>query len=334
MTLHLIYFTQFGKELGENLAKKLESKHMVKLFQGYGETKIKLRDFCELSFREAEGIIFISATGIAVRGIAPFVVDKVSDPAVLVMDDCGKFVISLLSGHLGQANPLTLEISELLQNTPVITTATDNRELFAVDSYAKKEGFTLCHSDKIKDVSSALLRGETISIYSDFPILGLGKQMKEVSEKLDADIIFSYEEQDGMTLIPQDYYIGFGCRKGVDPSKAISFIEDMLKKENISRNRIRKICSIDVKKEEEAVHALRRHFNTELAFFTAETLSKLRGDFSSSSFVLGTVGVDNVCERSVIAGGAEELLIKKVGKEGMTFALGRNKVVVDLREGV
>ena len=89
-------------------------------------------------FETDDAIIFVGACGIAVRSIAPYVASKKSDPAVLVIDECGKFVISLLSGHLGGANELTLEVAELLGAVPVVTTATDLHHRFAVDVFAKR----------------------------------------------------------------------------------------------------------------------------------------------------------------------------------------------------
>lgn len=89
-------------------------------------------------FQKDDGMIFVGACGIAVRSIAPQVASKKSDPAVLVVDECGQFVISLLSGHLGGANALTLETAEILEAQPIVTTATDLHKRFAVDVFAKK----------------------------------------------------------------------------------------------------------------------------------------------------------------------------------------------------
>lgn len=87
-------------------------------------------------FGEYDGIIFICACGIAVRMIAPHVVSKLSDPAVVVIDESGKFAISLLSGHIGKANALTEKVAEIIGAEPVITTATDVGGKFSPDSFA------------------------------------------------------------------------------------------------------------------------------------------------------------------------------------------------------
>lgn len=117
-----------------------------------------------------DAIIFVGATGIAVRAIAPFIHGKAVDPAVLVIDEAGRYVISLLSGHLGGANALARTAASLIEAEPVITTATDAESAFAVDTFAKENGFLLTDLRKAKEVSAKVLRGERLRIYTDIPM--------------------------------------------------------------------------------------------------------------------------------------------------------------------
>lgn len=119
---------------------------------------------------ETDAIIFVGATGIAVRAIAPFIHGKAVDPAVLVIDEAGRYVISLLSGHLGGANALARTAASLIEAEPIITTATDAESAFAVDTFAKENGFLLTDLRKAKEVSAKVLRGEKLRIYSDIPM--------------------------------------------------------------------------------------------------------------------------------------------------------------------
>ena len=98
---------------------------------------------------------------------------KAYDPAVIVIDEQGKFVIPLLSGHLGGANKIAEILAQGLQAVPVLTTATDGRQVFAVDTWAKAHSCAVLEPHYIKYVSGALLRGETVGVRSDFPIEGL-----------------------------------------------------------------------------------------------------------------------------------------------------------------
>ncbi len=134
-----------------------------------GVHKESTKEWAGKQFESADGIIFIGATGIAVRSIAPYVASKKTDPAVLVTDECGKFVISLLSGHLGGANELALQAAEALHAVPIVTTATDLEGKFAVDVFAKKNNCHIFRMKEAKEVSAALLAGEKVGFYSEFP---------------------------------------------------------------------------------------------------------------------------------------------------------------------
>ena len=153
MRLSLICFTGAGAKLGARLLKELKlSGHecrgyvLEKFLNPFHETngleplKSSLQEWTGNQFETREGLIFIGAAGIAVRAIAPWVKDKRTDPAVVVIDDSGRFSISLLSGHLGGANGLAEETAKLTGGIPVITTATDIHGRFAVDNFAKEQG--------------------------------------------------------------------------------------------------------------------------------------------------------------------------------------------------
>lgn len=123
-------------------------------------------------FFRSDALIFVGATGITVRSIAPFLENKTRDPAVVTVDEQGKFVISLLSGHMGGANALCSRIADGLKAVPVITTATDLNRKFAVDVFAKKNGLWISDMKLAKRISAALLDGELVGFSSDFPVEG------------------------------------------------------------------------------------------------------------------------------------------------------------------
>lgn len=154
------------------------------------------------SDRSYDAIIFVGATGIAVRAIAPFIHGKSVDPAVLVIDEAGRYVISLLSGHLGGANALARTAAALIEAEPIITTATDAESAFAVDTFAKENGFLLMDLRKAKAVSAKVLRGEKLRIYSDIPMERLVQRPARHEAELvpaqdidRADIIISYRSR-------------------------------------------------------------------------------------------------------------------------------------------
>lgn len=122
-------------------------------------------------FEEKRGIVFVGAAGIAVRAIAPFVRDKMTDPAVVAVDEAGHYCIPLLSGHMGGANELASRIAQWLHGTAVITTATDVNGVFAVDVFASAHGLAITDREEARRISAQLLEGREIGFFSDTDIV-------------------------------------------------------------------------------------------------------------------------------------------------------------------
>ena len=123
-------------------------------------------------FDSEDALIYVGAAGIAVRAIAPHVKDKTTDPAVVVIDERALHVIPILSGHLGGANDLARQIAAITDSDCVITTATDVNGVFAVDEWSRKQNCTLLEKEKIMHISSSLLAGKRIRVYSQWPVKG------------------------------------------------------------------------------------------------------------------------------------------------------------------
>lgn len=121
-------------------------------------------------FGQADGLIYIGAAGIAVRAIAPYLKDKMTDPAVVVIDDQSRYAVSLLSGHVGGANALAEEAAQILGAVPVITTASDVRGLTAVDVWARRRGLLISDRILAKETAAALVNGEEVGFFSDYPL--------------------------------------------------------------------------------------------------------------------------------------------------------------------
>ncbi len=138
-------------------------------------------------FTKYQALICIMATGIAVRTLAPAIEDKLSDPAVLVMDEHGKFIISLLSGHVGGANELTEQIAMITGGAAVITTATDRANVAAIDNIAKQlNGYLPDFKATTKRINGLLAAGKEVGLYIDEPldIDTRGFTMEEVSPQV------------------------------------------------------------------------------------------------------------------------------------------------------
>ncbi len=286
-------------------------------------------------FEDSDGLIFVGASGIAVRAIAPHIVSKKKDPAILVIDECGTFVISLLSGHLGGANELAVLCGDILQAVPVITTATDLHGKFAVDVFAKKNHCSIFDMSAAKEVSAAILTGEPVGFFSEFPWEGaLPEGLLEISDcdKLPpigiAVTIHPGQKPFSRTvqIVPSVVSLGMGCRKGKSYEDILSFAKALLEKQDLFVESLRELSSIDLKKQEPGLRALCEEWKLPFHTYTAEELMTAEGDFTSSGFVRQMTGVENVCERSAVLSSENGTLItKKTAEHGMTGALAIKK---------
>lgn len=283
-------------------------------------------------FAEKRAMIFVSATGIAVRAIAPWIRDKMTDPPVVTVDEGAQFVIPLLSGHVGGANELARHIADWLEAVPVITTATDVNGKFAVDLFASAYHMTITDRKEAKNISAAVLEGKQIGVFSDLPIKKLpdGFVMDRWCEEniciTVKDPSFPEKKASYLRLVPRAVVLGVGCRRGTDPEFMKEKVFVLLKEHGIDPAAVKAIASVDVKQDEPAVLGLKQVFDGECLhqpceqrFYTPEQLNQVPGDFKESAFVKKQIGVGNVCERSACAAGGK-LLVEKQAGDGITLA--------------
>lgn len=332
-------FTERGRALADRLEQILstERNEMEAEILRYEKN---LKQWCGKCFEEAEGILFIGACGIAVRTIAPFLKSKTTDPAVLVLDEAGQFVISLLSGHIGGANEFALTIAEAIGAIPVITTASDVNGKLAVDVFAKKNGLAIGSMQAAKRIAAAILRGERVGVYCTGVIEDeLPPELSLISESREeraakrssaaglgeeACVLFSgkadhliwiseyipdrrqlascLSKADGtvLHLIPQAVILGAGCRRGKRYEEIKYAVDHVLEETQIAPQALCLAASIDLKKNEPGLLELCGSYGIELCTYPAEELERVQGDFKPSEFVRRTTGVDNVCERAAL----------------------------------
>lgn len=339
--LGIISFTEHGSRLNGQLVELLGSRGYV--CEGYaGEKYARRYGLCPLTcsagewagrmFERMDAILFIGATGIAVRSIAPYLKGKDQDPAVIVMDERGVFAISLLSGHLGGANELAGMLANLTGAIPVITTATDINGRFAVDLFAKKQNLWISDLKTAKCISAEILDEHPVGFFSEFPVPE--EMPKELTLLKDGDpfdgtcgIVISLNEEKRpflhtLHLIPRIVYLGIGCRKGMGADVIEQEVLAALRSCHVSVHSIAAAASIDLKKEEQGILDFCEKYGIPFDTYTAEELLAAKGEFDSSEFVKQTTGVDCVCERSaVLAGGNAGLLLRKRAGNGVTTAL-------------
>ncbi|MBQ9197828.1 MAG: cobalamin biosynthesis protein [Clostridia bacterium] len=293
MKLHAIAFTQKGQEWQQALG--------VPVDRG-----IPVMRWARERFDSADALLFIGACGIAVRAVAPLIKDKTTDPAVLVMDEMGRHVIPILSGHIGGANALALEISRRTGAAPVITTATDVRGVPAADSWAMAHDCAIENPSAIKPVSAAALSGQQV---------GVAITEREIDPPFPVTLY----------LRPRTLVLGAGCKKGVDPDLFEQNACQFLRACGVSLLSVKALSTISVKNQEPAFARFCQKYSLPLLSYSAEELRGVPGVFAHSDFVEKTVGVDNVCERAAVRAAGGVLLAGKTAMEGMTFALAGEK---------
>lgn len=329
MKIAAIAFTRNGGEIVKVLVRELGADGYIASGRGDGF----LVEFESLSalmksaWSEYGALVFVGACGIAVRAVAPYVKDKASDSAVVVIDEKGKFVIPILSGHLGGANELAEKIARLTGGTAVITTATDINGKFSVDMFALKNNLNIGDTKLIKEISARVLEGHKIGLYSDYELKNVPDFFTDSAE---VGICISGEDKRPfkitLNLAPKNLVIGIGCRRGCASVKRN--ITRFLDENGVDAARLCAVATINIKKDEEGIRSFCTELGLPLVFYGAGELSALNGDFIASDFVKETVGVDNVCERAVAAYGAE-IIVKKTALESTALALGEKQTVID-----
>ena len=297
---------------------------------GFGAIVRPSKPFYEPIFAWSDAMVFVGAVGIAVREIAPFIRSKLTDPAVVSMDELGHYVIPLLSGHIGGANDLALSLAEVVEGTPVVTTATDINKKFSVDAWAARKGLAITNLNIAKSVSAEILE-RPVPVKSDFPIVTELPNGVVAADAGKIGICISCHKEkpfeETLLLVPPVLHLGIGCRRGTPVEKFREAVDSVLKEYNIHPKAIKQVTSIDIKSNEEGLLEFCKERNLPAVFYTAEQLWELPGEFTPSQCVLRHTGVDNVCERSSMIG-AEKLLVKKTIRNGVTVAIAAEALEV------
>lgn len=338
----VISLTEKGRELSMKLS--INSRFMSsERFCFHTHSDPIAADFDDLSklvydiFDEFNALIFICACGIAVRTIAPFLRSKDVDPAVIVIDDCGRFVVPVLSGHIGRANALAERIATIIGAQAVITTATDIGGLFSPDSFAVANELLITNLKNAKEVAAAVLNGEKIGFVSDYAYKNIHTDMS-TDEECDIGIYVGCENRMPfpvtLKLMPKNLVLGIGCKRGTDLETIEYAVLKSLTDNSISFMRISDIATVDIKANEQGLLNFSEKLRVPLTAYSADELMEVSGDFSSSDFVKSITGTDNVCERSAVKCSGGTIILRKTAINGVTVAVAEKPVILDFERKV
>lgn len=330
MKIAILSITKNGAELSKRLFNSIKCDVYVKedfKFNGAKVIDFPLKKFVKKIFKMYDALVFIMATGIVVRVIADCLKDKFDDPAVVVIDEKGKFVISLLSGHVGGANELAKKLSKLLNAVPVITTASDVNGIESIDMIAKRYGFEIERREDLSKVSAAIVNSEPVDFIVD-PELDIEIESKSYIDSaaqvyITNKVVFSKKLH--VILRPKNLVLGIGCKKNIQIKKLLQFVENSLVFSNLSKNSIRAIATIELKKKEDALLKLSKYLNVPLKIYSVEDIKRVENLFEGSEFVKKIIGVGSVARPVgyLESNMGKELFYSK--KDGMVLSIYQDR---------
>ena len=347
MKIAIIAITRNGARLGAHLRKGLGTAELY-VSRKYGGQAGKgavqfdgeLRELLKKLWRDYEGFVFIMAAGIVVRMIAPHLEGKETDPAVVVMDDAGKFAISLLSGHLGGGNELASRSAFLTGARAVITTATDANELPSFDMLAKDHGWEIEDLSRVKLLNSLLLDNEEIAVtdstglvrpyfhgrgrlvYYDTFVAALRSGAKGLLVVTNCVIPPQLQSERLLVLRPKNLVLGIGCNSGTESDEIEAVVKSQMKRLFLSPFSIRCIATAEAKRQETGLTACAERLGVPLLFFASDQLSAVPTPSPPSKHALAAIGATGVAEpAALLASGDGTLLLKKVKSGNVTLAI-------------
>lgn len=277
----------------------------------------------EKTFNKYDLHIFVAATGAVVRIIEGKFKSKDTDPAVITIDDHANFVISLLSGHLGGANEECKKIANGIGAIPVITTASDVGGKIAVDTLSQKIKAKLNDLDGAKRVTSLIVNGENVSLH-------LPKNIVNHDENSAGAIIVSNRKNIEISkIIPQNIFIGIGCKRGVSKEHIIEKLKYAMDKQNLELSAIKMVGSAWVKSDETGLLEAMKELDIPIKFFEKEEILKLENLIEEKSeYVKKTIGVYGVSEPCAFlaSSGKGTFLAKKIKLDGMTLSIFEEEI--------
>jgi cobalt-precorrin 5A hydrolase len=292
--------------------------------------------------------VCVMALGIVVRALGPVLQSKATDPPVIVLDEAGKFVISVVGGHGGGANALALQIAQAIGATPVITTASDALQLPAVDLIGKSWGWKLVGQENLTRVAAAVVKGEPVAVYQDagrrdwwqsfgawphhfervasWPEANRWNALLAISDRVLPALPAGLE---GRTLVyrPPTLVLGIGCRRGVTREEIEECVAALFDRHGLSQSCITAAASAALKKNELGLIDFAEERQIPLLTYTADKLALIKPLPTPSEQVRTKIGVAGVCEpAALLAAGARELLVTKTVFRRVTLAVARRSV--------
>jgi precorrin-4 C11-methyltransferase len=287
--------------------------------------------------------------GIIVRALGSLVKDKHTDPAVVVVDEGGRFAVSVLAGHEGGAHALARRVAALTGGQAVITTAAEALDTLAVDLLGQEWGWTIANPDRVTAVSAAVINGERIGIYQDAGERAWGPQEQSRSsqfvllssltdlqrEEYHAGLVITTRHLEGIPETirakaviyhPKVLVAGIGCVRGVTGEEVEEAVRQVCREHSLAFVSICTVATIDRKADEEGLQTFATRYRLALHTFSADQLNAVPDVPNPSSWARSAVGAQGVAEpAALLAAGATSLLVEKVRRGRVTVAIAEKQ---------
>lgn len=332
----VVAVTRAGKRLARRIADALPNEAIL-------IDRPTAADALRVGFAHYDAVVAVMAAGAVVRILAPLITagDKSSDPAILVLDEAGRFVMPILGGHAAGANELAIELAEILGADAVITTATDVTGVPGLDDL----GWPV--SGDVSRVSRAMLDGEKVTLVSAhrWPMPALGENVVEdLGGEITLDhptiLISDLATQTGgdstVVLRPPSLVVGMGASRGVSLDEAQRLLDTVLQDAGLAIGSVTAIATAQIKEDEQSLIDLARHLRVPLVTHSAAALGQVKVP-NPSEVVRAAVGVPSVSEAAALLGAREcldwpiqsgqttaDLIVTKTASAMATVAIARH----------
>lgn len=324
----------------KKFAKGDEEVRQIQLFDG------TVRLLLPALFQQYKGVICIISLGAVVRMIAPIMLDKMTDPAVLVVDDLGQYVISVLSGHIGGANALSYEFAKAIGAVPVVTTASDVQKTIPVDLFGAQFGWTWDSEEKLLPVSASVVNEEHVAIVQEtgeknwwmhdrsMPtnLKIYSSTTEAIKEKPQATLLITdrlidgHEErllENGVIYRPKSIVLGIGCNRGTALEEIEQVVDETLAELRLSKKSVKAVATIDLKKDEAGLLELTAKHNWPFVTYTPEQLNEMPL-LNPSETVFKYTGAYGVSEPAALRyANTNEFVLEKKKSGNVTISIAR-----------
>ncbi|MBY0053838.1 cobalamin biosynthesis protein [Brevibacillus agri] len=349
----IVAITKHGVEMARDLAQKFPGTdlyYMSKFARGDEEARgIQLfsnsvRMLFPALWPVYKGLIVIISLGAVVRMIAPLLEDKKKDPGVVVVDDRGENVISVLSGHLGGANELAREVAAVMGARPIITTASDVQKTIPVDLFGRRFGWEWDSADKLTPVSASVVNEEHVAVVNesgerdwwmhDTPMPPSIREYASIAEaqaaKPHAALVVTHrllapEEQpildNGVLYRPKVIVLGMGCNRGTSAEEIEAVIRETLDELQFSLKSVKALVTIELKKDEAGLIAVCEKYGWPFVWYSPQELNQVEISEPSET-VFKFTGAYGVSEPAAkLYAGVDELVLTKKKSGNVTISV-------------